>query len=212
MNWYSSPWCLYSAPWQPICNFHGQEPRTPWQDEATGSVLLLAWKCGPGAGYNAFLHPYHLASCWSAHQTIDYTQGEGVLSDAETWWIWGESVICRDAQSGGSVNIGCLCTSYCLMWHFFSDYFSCCLSRLIRWFVTFVLHCFSLFALFVDLKFLCPVFLLFSLWHWAQECSFVVYLNTTEVLDSCRHLQVCSFFLHSWCEISGCSQFQYTCP
>ena len=50
----------------------------------------------------------------------------------------------------------------------FSDYFSCFLSRLIRWFVAFVLHCFSLFALFVVLKFSSPVSLLFSLWHWAQ--------------------------------------------
>jgi len=66
------------------------------------------------------------------------------------------------------VDIGCLCTSYCPMWHIFSDYFSYLLSRLIRWSVAFVLHCFSLFALFVYLKFSCPKSLLFSLWHWAQ--------------------------------------------
>ena len=45
--------------------------------------------------------------------------------------------------TGHAVDIGCLCTSYCLMWCIFSDYFSCFLSRLIRWFVAFVLHCFS---------------------------------------------------------------------
>ena len=67
-----------------------------------------------------------------------------------------------------TVDLGCLCTSHCLMWCFFSDYFSCFLSRLIRWFVAFVLHCFSLFALFVVLKFLSLVSLLFSLSHWAQ--------------------------------------------
>ena len=39
-----------------------------------------------------------------ADQTVDYTQGEGVLSDAGTWWICGESLICRDAQSGGTVD------------------------------------------------------------------------------------------------------------
>ena len=77
-----------------------------------------------------------------------------------------------------SVDLGCWCISYCLMWHFFSDYFSCFLSRLIWWFVAFVLHCFSLFGLFVVLKFSSPVSLLFSLWHWAQECSLVDYLNT----------------------------------
>ena len=77
------------------------------------------------------------------------------------------------------VDIGCLCTSYCLMWCIFSDYFSCFLSRMLRWLVASVLLCFSLFGLFVVLKFLSSVFLLFSLWHWAQECSFVVYLNNT---------------------------------
>ena len=75
-----------------------------------------------------------------------------------------------------TVDIGCLCTSHCLMWRFFSDYFSCFLSRLIRWFVAFVLHCFSLFALFVVLKFSSPVSLLFSLWHWAQGLYFVASL------------------------------------
>ena len=65
-----------------------------------------------------------------------------------------------------SVDIGSLCTSYCLKWYFFSDYFSCFLSRLIRWFMTFGIHCFSLFALLVD--FSSSVSLLFSLWHWAQ--------------------------------------------
>ena len=90
---------------------------------------------------------------------------QGISSDDEqvSWWE--------------DVGLGCLCTSYCLMWGFFSDYFSCFLSRLIRWFVAFVLHCFSLFALFVVLKFSSPVSLLFSLWHWAQECSLVDYLN-----------------------------------
>jgi len=55
-----------------------------------------------------------------------------------------------------------------VMWCICSDYFSCFLSRLIRWFVAFVLHCFSVFALFVYLKMSCPESLLFSLWHWAQ--------------------------------------------
>ena len=44
--------------------------------------------------------------------------------------------------------------------------------------MAFVLHCFSLFALFVVLKFSSSVSLLFSLLHWAPECSFVVYFNT----------------------------------
>ena len=73
------------------------------------------------------------------------------------------------------VDIGCLCTSCCLMWRFFSDYFSCFLSRLIRWFVTFVLHCFSLFGLFVVLQFLAPGSLLVRLWHWAQGLYYVAF-------------------------------------
>ena len=36
----------------------------------------------------------------------------------------------------------------------------------------------------IDLKFSCPVFFLFSLLHWAAECSFVVYLNTKCVIYS----------------------------
>ena len=39
--------------------------------------------------------------------------------------------------------------SCCVVWCICSDYLSCFLSRLIRWFVAFVLHCFPLFALFV---------------------------------------------------------------
>ena len=98
--------------------------------------------------------------------------------------------------TGHAVDIGCLCTSYCLMWRIFSDYFSCFLSRLIRWFVAFVLHCFSLFALFVVLKFSSPVSLLFSLWHWAQESSFVDYLNTC-------HQQFCRCLFLDWQISSG---------
>ena len=64
-----------------------------------------------------------------------------------------------------------------VMWCICSDYFSCFLSRLIRWFVAFVLHCFSVFALFVYLKFLCPESLLFSLWHWAQGLYSVASLH-----------------------------------
>ena len=96
------------------------------------------------------------------------------------------------------VDLGCLCTSYCLIGRIFGDYFSCVPLWLIRWFVAlvaFVLYCFPLFALFVELKFSSPVSLLFSPWHWAQslyyvafplnfspwhwaqECLFVVYLN-----------------------------------
>ena len=73
-----------------------------------------------------------------------------------------------------TVDLGCLCWywvfvhSCCVVWHICSDYFSCFLSRLIRWFVAFVLYCFSLFGLFVVLKSSSPVSFLFSLWHWAQ--------------------------------------------
>ena len=38
-----------------------------------------------------------------------------------------------------------------------------------------MLHCFSLFGLFVVLKFLSPVSLLFSLWHWAQGLYYVAF-------------------------------------
>jgi len=67
-------------------------------------------------------------------------------------------MICRDAQLGGSVDIECLCTLVVLMDTFFSDYFSSFLS-----FVACVFLCFSLFALFVDMKFLYPESFLISL-------------------------------------------------
>jgi len=43
--------------------------------------------------------------------------------------------------------------------------------------ISIMLHCFSLFALFVYLNISCPESFLFSLLHWAQVCSFVDYLN-----------------------------------
>ena len=70
---------------------------------------------------------------------------------------------------------------------FVSDYFSSFLSWFITWFVAYVFLCFSLFALFVDMKFSCPESFLFSLWHWAQMCSFVVYLNTILVWEWNAH-------------------------
>ena len=56
--------------------------------------------------------------------------------------------------------------------------------------------CSSLFALFVDMKSSCPESFLFSLWHWAQVCSLVDYLNT---------------YLASWC-LWPTSSKVYECP
>jgi len=42
------------------------------------------------------------------------------------------------------------------------------LSRFVIWLVAIVFPCYPFFGLFVYLKFLCPVSLLFSLWHWAH--------------------------------------------
>jgi len=77
-------------------------------------------------------------------------------------WLWIQHIIHTICWYWVFVHSGGV------MWRICSDYFSCFLSRLIRWFVAFVLHCFSVFALFVYLKFSCPESLLFSLWHWAQ--------------------------------------------
>ena len=81
------------------------------------------------------------------------------------WWGGEMIYTCR------SVNVGCLCTSCCVVWCIFTDYFS----LFPFWFCH--LTCGYCVTLFVDLKFLCPVSFLFSLLHWTPECSFVVYLN-----------------------------------
>ena len=49
------------------------------------------------------------------------------------------------------------------------------LSGFVTWLVAVVLPCYSLFALFVDMKFSCPVSFLFSLLHWAPGLSSIVF-------------------------------------
>ena len=82
------------------------------------------------------------------------------------------------------VDLGCLCTSYCVIGCFLVITSAGFFSRFVTWLVAVVFSCLPLFALFVYLKFSCPLSLLFSLWHWAQECSIVVYLNRLWALHS----------------------------
>ena len=74
-------------------------------------------------------------------------------------------------------NINNLWTSYCVIGCLLVITSAVFLSRFVIWLVAVVFSCFPLFALFVYLKFSCPLSLLFSLCHWAQKCFIVVYLN-----------------------------------
>ena len=158
-------------------------------------AMRMAWLLGPMSKKGKYISCYlQYGGLFSNTLPSDLHQYESIyhlLVPITCEWL--HESICKHLHGRYmgdlNVDIGCLCTSYCLLWHIFSDYFSCFLSRLIRWLVAFVLLCFSLFGLFVVLKFLSPVSLLFSLWHWAQECSFVDYLNTYRY-----HLQ----HIHAW--------------
>ena len=113
------------------------------------------------------------------------------------WWTslqWLSQVDClinaRTLQKCWSWGFVHLLLPYVML---FGDYFSCFLSKLIRWFVVFMLHCFSLFGLFVVLKFLSPVSLLFGLWHWAQGLYYVAFpLN---LVSDTRHKSALLWFI-----------------
>ena len=69
-----------------------------------------------------------------------------------------------------------VCAPLVVLFHAFLLITSACfLSSFVTWLVAIVLHCYSLFGLFVDLKFSCPVTFLFSLLHWAPGLSSIVF-------------------------------------
>jgi len=117
----------------------------------------------------------------SACQLVSLHDILGPQSRQNHSWMARTPLNWSPIKSHVSVDIECLCTLVVLMDAFFSDYFSSFLSWFITWFVACVFLCFSLFALFVDMKFSCPESFLFSLWHWVQECSIVVYLNSKDL-------------------------------
>ena len=101
-------------------------------------------------------------------------------------WVWAER---RGIQGGLHTwnwgdrwwMIGCLllmlgvCAPLVVFDTFLLITSACFLSGFVTWLVAIVLHCYSLFALFVDLKFSCPVSFLFSLLHWAPGLSSIVF-------------------------------------
>ena len=144
---FSKFWLKHSTPMEPgLCLSHTQSSQNAQETEtmcqtpylsAVGALLYLATTTRPDIAYTVgiltrfnsnpgwahWLTIKHLL--WYIKCTLDYAITYSPdPSQPETF------ITFSDADHG--VNIGCLCTSCCVVWHISSDYFSFFLSRLIR--------------------------------------------------------------------------------
>ena len=139
-----SPWYMV----RPSCGCH----HNIWS--GLGVTVTIVCDC---VGFGSSSYCRYLL--WSTYLPIIYVTTNHKLavydhiSSISTPW----TSMVRGCLGSNCVSIGRLhicwywvfVHSYCVVWCICSDYFSCFLSRLIRWFVAFMLHCFPLFALFV---------------------------------------------------------------